>query len=65
MLAEELEKDAPLEKSLDSFVRRRFERCQFILQASLQIGEWEMHPDPQADVASLMAKVAHTVVQPI
>jgi len=65
VLAEELEKDAPLEKSLDSFVRRRFERCQFILQASLQIGEWEMHPDPQADVASLMAKVAHTVVQPI
>jgi 2-polyprenyl-6-methoxyphenol hydroxylase-like FAD-dependent oxidoreductase len=65
VLADELRKDAPLEKSLDSYVKRRYERCKFILEASLQIGEWEMHPDPKADVASLMAKVGQTVVQPI
>lgn len=65
VLADELCKDVSLKESLDSFVRRRFDRCKFILEASLQIGEWEMHPDPKADVASLMAKVAQTVVQPI
>ena len=65
VLADELQKDVSLKDSLDSFVRRRFERCKFILEASLQIGEWEMHPDPKADVANLMAKVAQTVVQPI
>ena len=65
VLADELRKDAPLEKSLDSYVKRRYEHCKFILEASLQIGEWEIHPDPKADVASLMAKVGQTVVQPI
>ena len=65
VLADELRKDEPLEKSLDSYVKRRYERCKLILEASLQIGEWEMHPDPKADVANLMAKVAQTVVQPI
>jgi len=65
VLAEELQEDSPLEKSLDSYVKRRYERCKFILEASLQIGEWEMHPDPKADVANLMAKVGQTVVQPI
>ena len=65
VLAEELGKDIPLKDSLDSFARRRCERCAFILQASLQIGEWEMHPDPNADTTSLMAKVGQTVVQPV
>jgi 2-polyprenyl-6-methoxyphenol hydroxylase-like FAD-dependent oxidoreductase len=65
VLAAELGKDGPLRGALDSFVQRRFERCKLILEASLQIGEWEMHPDPQADVANLMAKVGQTVVQPI
>lgn len=65
VLAEELRKNVPLRESLGSFVRRRYERCKFILEASLQIGEWEMHPDPNSDAASLMARVAQTVVQPI
>ena len=65
VLADELRKNAPLRESLGSFVRRRYERCKFILEASLQIGEWEMHPDPNSDVASLTARVAQTVVQPI
>ncbi len=65
VLADELGKDGPLRGALDSFVQRRFERCKLILEASLQIGEWEMRPDPQADVANLMAKVGQTIVQPI
>jgi 2-polyprenyl-6-methoxyphenol hydroxylase-like FAD-dependent oxidoreductase len=65
VLAEELQKNGPVHDSLQSFMRRRFERCKFILEASLQIGEWEMHPDPKADVGSLMGRVAQTVVQPL
>lgn len=65
VLAEELGGDKPVGKSLESFAQRRCERCRFIQEASLQIGEWEMHPDPNADVASLMAKVGQTVVQAI
>ena len=65
VLAEELASDKPVQDSLESFARRRCERCKFIQQASLQIGEWEMRPDPNADMASLMAKVGQTVVQTI
>ena len=65
VLADELRKDEPLENVLDSYVKRRYERCKLILEASLQIGEWEMHPDPKANMESLMAKVGQTVVQPI
>jgi 2-polyprenyl-6-methoxyphenol hydroxylase-like FAD-dependent oxidoreductase len=65
VLAQELQENKPVSESLDAFVRRRFERSKFILEASLQIGEWEMRPDPKADLASLMAKVSQMVVQPI
>ncbi len=65
VLAKELQMNGPLQDSLQSFMRRRFERCKFILEASLQIGEWEMHPDPKADVGTLMGRVAQTVVQPL
>jgi len=65
VLADELGQDKPVKESLDSFARRRCERCQFIQEASLQIGEWEICPDPNADMGSLMAKVGRIVVQPI
>ena len=65
VLAEVIGRDEPLSKSLDTFMLRRFERCKVILEASLQIGEWEMHPDPNADVPGLNAKVGQMVAQPI
>ncbi|HVB33565.1 MAG TPA: FAD-dependent monooxygenase [Patescibacteria group bacterium] len=65
VLAEVLQKDAPLEELLDAFVERRYERCKFILQASLQLGEWEQHPDPKADPISLWNEVERVIVQPI
>jgi 2-polyprenyl-6-methoxyphenol hydroxylase-like FAD-dependent oxidoreductase len=65
VLAEVIGRDEPLGKSLDAFMRRRFERCKVILEASLQIGEWEMRPDPTADVPGLNAKVGEMVAQPI
>jgi 2-polyprenyl-6-methoxyphenol hydroxylase-like FAD-dependent oxidoreductase len=65
VLADELQKNASLKESLKSFERRRYERCKLILEASLEIGEQEMHPDAKRDVGPLMAKVGETVVQPI
>jgi 2-polyprenyl-6-methoxyphenol hydroxylase-like FAD-dependent oxidoreductase len=65
VLAEVVARTEPLAESLDVFMHRRYERCKLILDASLQIGEWEMHPDPRADVPSLNAKVGHMVAQPI
>jgi 2-polyprenyl-6-methoxyphenol hydroxylase-like FAD-dependent oxidoreductase len=65
VLADELQKNAPVKESLESFERRRYERCKFILEASLEIGEHEMHPDAPRDLGPLMAKVGTTVVQPI
>jgi 2-polyprenyl-6-methoxyphenol hydroxylase-like FAD-dependent oxidoreductase len=65
VLADELQKNAPLQEALTCFERRRYERCKLILEASLEIGELEMHPDPKRDLRPLMAKVGETVVQPI
>jgi 2-polyprenyl-6-methoxyphenol hydroxylase-like FAD-dependent oxidoreductase len=65
VLAEELRKNATLKESLNGFERRRYQRCKLILEASLEIGEQEMHPDPKQDLRPLMAKVGETVMQPI
>lgn len=65
VLAEELQKNTTLKESLDRYERRRYERCKLILEASLEIGEQEMHPDPKQDLRPLMAKVGETIMQPI
>lgn len=65
VLADELRESAPLSEALHSFERRRFERCKLILEASLEIGEQEMHPDPRRDLGPRMARVGEMVMQPI
>ena len=65
VLADELQKNVQLKEALDSFERRRYERCKLILEASLKIGEQEMHPDSRRDLGPLMAEVGSTIVQPI
>jgi 2-polyprenyl-6-methoxyphenol hydroxylase-like FAD-dependent oxidoreductase len=65
VLADELQKNTNLKASLETFERRRYERCKLILETSLKIGEQEMHPDPQQNLGPLMARVGETVVQPI
>ncbi|MGH9436296.1 MAG: FAD-dependent oxidoreductase [Terriglobia bacterium] len=65
VLADELQKNVPLKEALVCFERRRYERCKLIVEASLEIGEQEIHPDPARDLRGLMAKVGETVLQPI
>ncbi|HEX4950011.1 MAG TPA: FAD-dependent oxidoreductase [Blastocatellia bacterium] len=65
VLGELLQRDEPLPKLLDEFMQRRFERCKFIVEGSLQLGEWEMHPSPEADAPGLTKKMLGVVAQPI
>ena len=65
VLGELLRRDEPLPKLLDEFMQRRFERCKFIVEGSLQLGEWEMHPTPEADAPGLTKKMIGMMAQPI
>ena len=54
VLGELLDEHDALEDALAAFVERRYERCRLVVENSLQLGEWEKHPDdPDADPASL------------
>lgn len=65
VLAELLAQDAPLSELLDSFMKRRYERNKFIAESSVQIGEWERRPTPDADFVGLIAKMLKVVAAPI
>jgi 2-polyprenyl-6-methoxyphenol hydroxylase-like FAD-dependent oxidoreductase len=65
VLGELLARDEPLPKLLDEFMQRRYERCKFIVEGSLQLGEWEMNPSPDADAPGLTKKMLGVVAQPI
>jgi 2-polyprenyl-6-methoxyphenol hydroxylase-like FAD-dependent oxidoreductase len=65
VLGELLARDEPLPELMDAFMRRRFERCKFVQEASLQIGEWEQHPSPDADPAGLSARLMPTLAAPV
>jgi 2-polyprenyl-6-methoxyphenol hydroxylase-like FAD-dependent oxidoreductase len=65
VLGELLTRDEPLQNLLDQFMQRRFERCKFIVEGSLQLGEWEMHPTPEADAPGLTKKMLEVMAQPI
>lgn len=54
-----------LAEVLERFMARRFERCKFINEGSVQIGEWEQRPSADADFTGLMAQMINVVAQPI
>jgi 2-polyprenyl-6-methoxyphenol hydroxylase-like FAD-dependent oxidoreductase len=65
VLGELLQRDEPLATLLDEFMQRRFERCKFIVEGSLQLGEWEMNPSPEADPMGLTKKMIGMMAQPL
>jgi 2-polyprenyl-6-methoxyphenol hydroxylase-like FAD-dependent oxidoreductase len=65
VLGELLAREAPLPQLLEEFMQRRFERCRFIVESSLQLGEWEQTPAPTADPVGLTARMLETVAAPI
>jgi 2-polyprenyl-6-methoxyphenol hydroxylase-like FAD-dependent oxidoreductase len=42
VIGELFQQDAPIEELMLKYQERRYERCKFIVEASLQIDEWEM-----------------------
>lgn len=57
LLADALTREGDLEVNLQEFEARRKPRVKLVVDASLQLVEWEMHPDtPGADSGGLMAR---------
>lgn len=57
LLAELVTGDEPTEKALDHFMNRRLPRVRMVLENSLQLADWEIHPDtPGADPARIMSE---------
>lgn len=57
---------APIEAQLQEFMRRRYQRCKFIVESSLQIGAWEQSGTSNNPLAvELTRKMLEVVAAPI
>jgi 2-polyprenyl-6-methoxyphenol hydroxylase-like FAD-dependent oxidoreductase len=66
VLAELLDESPSVPDALERFTPRRFDRCRFVVESSLQLGEWEKRPDdPDADPAGLSQQAWAVLAQPI
>ncbi|MGC3980351.1 MAG: FAD-dependent oxidoreductase [Steroidobacteraceae bacterium] len=65
VLGELLARNASLPALFDEFMQRRYERCRFIVESSLKIGEWEQHPERAGDAMALTARMLEVVAAPI
>jgi 2-polyprenyl-6-methoxyphenol hydroxylase-like FAD-dependent oxidoreductase len=65
VLAEMLTTGDGVGTALEKFMQRRFPRVQMVLDNSLQLAEWEIHPDtPGADPGRIMGQTLHALVAP-
>lgn len=65
VLAEELDTDRTVKHQLSAFMKRRYDRCKFVVDSSLRIGEWEMHPEQPLDYVALVNQMLEVTAQPI
>jgi 2-polyprenyl-6-methoxyphenol hydroxylase-like FAD-dependent oxidoreductase len=66
VLAELLGQDQePIGRLLQQFMARRFERCRFITEQSLQMGRWEMQNHDHAERFALARRMVEVTSQPI
>jgi hypothetical protein len=63
-LGELFTRPEPVHALLEEFMMRRFDRCRLLYEASVQLGEWELNPGPEADMQGLRARVAALLAQP-
>ncbi len=65
VLAEMLTSGDGVDQVLAKFMERRFPRVKMVLDNSLQLAEWEMHPDtPGADPGRIMGQTLNALTQP-
>jgi 2-polyprenyl-6-methoxyphenol hydroxylase-like FAD-dependent oxidoreductase len=65
VLAELVARDLPLDDMFAEFMKRRYERCKFIWESSVMVGNWEMTKDPTADHPALRRKMLEVMALPI
>jgi 2-polyprenyl-6-methoxyphenol hydroxylase-like FAD-dependent oxidoreductase len=56
--------DGSLEQAMVAFMERRFDRCKIVLDASLQIGQWERERASDGDFVGVQARVAEMTEKP-
>jgi 2-polyprenyl-6-methoxyphenol hydroxylase-like FAD-dependent oxidoreductase len=69
LIAQLLSQDRPIDDLFAEFMRRRFERCKFVVDTSSKISCWEVaefagRPDPETDHAGAMANAGRVLAQP-
>lgn len=65
VLAEMLTGGDPVDEVLPAFMARRFPRVKMVLDNSLTLAEWEIHPEtPGADPGRIMGQTLHALVEP-
>lgn len=65
VLAETLSTAGSLEEALTAYTNRRYERCKLVVEASWQIGQWELNPTSDSDQPGLTQRVIEAMLQPI
>ena len=64
VLADSLLAFDDLDAALDSFMERRFDRAKTVVDASVQIGQWMIDDDPDANIPGLMMQTLGGLVPP-
>jgi len=65
VLSDELNGAGEIEDALARFMRRRLERCKFIVEKSELAGAWQMNHSPEANVPALVNEMLEVTAQPI
>lgn len=67
VIGELLAQDRPVASSFQAFMERRYERCKFVVESSLQIGAWEQNNTlgADADAAALTETMLQMMARPI
>ena len=66
VLAEELGGSASLEQALQTFLRRRFDRCRLVVETSFQLSEWEVDPpEDRSEHQQLVGRALGALAQPL
>jgi 2-polyprenyl-6-methoxyphenol hydroxylase-like FAD-dependent oxidoreductase len=66
VLAEELSRTDDLDTALETFMRRRFDRCKLVVESSLQLSEWEVDPpEDRSQHQQLIGRALGALSQPL
>lgn len=65
VLAELLEEVASVPEALERFMARRFERCRYIVERSVLMGQWEMENKSEQERAGLVMDMMQFTAAPI